>query len=320
MLKNFVRAASKRRHSRLLLVAAVLVLSAAAAAVLGGGSSSSSSARQLVNRQPAAPSGGASAAFNTVRAEARKAGRHVVVGHSVRNHTSRPLRDIRPVHVRHHQDVDSILRSLRSATKPSRSAVTGGVVQRTPAASKMPSPSQTFEGIDFPGVACNCLPPDTDGEIGQTQYVQIVNDGFQVFNKSGTTLLGPVDIATLWSGLGGNCELNGDGDPIVLYDQLANRWLVSQFAGSSVPTDECIAVSASNDATGAWHQYDFALGSNFFDYPHIGVWPDAYYMSDIVFNSSGTAYLGPQPFAFNRAAMLAGSPATFITFPTTVAS
>ena len=319
VLKNVVLAASARRHARLVLVAAVLVLSATAAALLAS-SSGPSSTRQLVNRQPAAPSGSVSASFKAVRAEARKAGRHVVVGHSVRNHTSLPLRDIRPVHVRHHQDPESALRSLGSARQPSRAAVTGGIVQRTPAAKKVPSPSQTFEGIDFPGVACNCLPPDTDGEVGQTQYVQVVNDGFQVFSKTGTTVLGPVDIATIWSGLGGNCEINGDGDPIVLYDQLANRWVVSQFAGATIPTDECIAVSATNDATGAWHQYDFNLGSNFFDYPHIGVWPDAYYMSDIVFNSAGTAYLGPQPFAFNRAAMLAGSPATFITVPTTPSS
>ena len=62
----------------------------------------------------------------------------------------------------------------------------------------------------------------------------------------------------------------GDGDPVVLYDQLANRWVVSQFAGASVPTDECIAVSTTSDATGSWNRYGFHLGSNFFDYPHLG--------------------------------------------------
>jgi hypothetical protein len=108
-------------------------------------------------------------------------------------------------------------------------------------------------------------------------------------------------------------ENNGDGDPVVLYDQLANRWLISQFAGSGVPTDECIAVSTSSDATGSWNRYDFHLGTDFFDYPHLGVWPDAYYMSMNVFNSAGTLFLGPQPFAFDRAAMLAGNPATFVT-------
>ena len=178
----------------------------------------------------------------------------------------------------------------------------------------MPSPLLNFNGIGFPGVACNCAPPDTDGEVGATQYVQIVNEGYQVFNKTtGASVLGPVGISTIWTGFTGPCETAGDGDPVVLYDQLANRWLVSQFAGAGVPTDECIAVSTTSDATGSYNRYGFHLGTNFFDYPHLGVWPDAYYMSMNVFNSSGTAFLGPQPFAFDRAKMLAGLPATFIT-------
>src|SRR5207244_8822620 len=105
---------------------------------------------------------------------------------------------------------------------------------------------------------------------------------------------------------------NGSGDPVVLYDHLANRWLISQFAGASTITDECVAISTTSDATGSYYRYGFHLGSNFFDYPHLSVWPDAYYMSMNVFNSSGTAFLGPQPFAFDRANMLLGLPATFV--------
>ena len=180
----------------------------------------------------------------------------------------------------------------------------------------MPSPTLNFDGVLFPGVACNCAPPDTNGEVGATQYVQDVNVGFQVFNKStGASVFGPVDIATLWQTLGGTCFNFGDGDPVVLYDQIANRWVITQFAGSSVPTDECIAVSTTSDATGSYNAYDFNLGTDFFDYPKFGVWPDAYYMSMNVFNSSATAFLGVQPFAFDRAAMLAGLPnPTFVTF------
>ncbi len=178
----------------------------------------------------------------------------------------------------------------------------------------MPSTITNFEGIQFPGVTCNCAPPDTNGEVGATQYVQMVNRGFQVFDKqTGASLLGPANIATVWQGFGGVCETNGRGDPVVLYDQLADRWLISQFAGASIPTNECIAISATSDATGSYHRYDFNLGSNFFDYPHLSVWPDAYYMSMNVFNSLATSYLGPQPFAFDRAKMLAGLPATFVT-------
>ena len=185
-------------------------------------------------------------------------------------------------------------------------------VQSKLPAPKMPDPLLQFEGIDFPGVNCNCAPPDTNGEVGSTQYVQIVNEGLQVWDKAtGNSLMGPIGITTLWSGFGGVCENNGEGDPVALYDQLANRWVVSQFAGTAQPTHECVAVSTSDDATGSYHRYDFDLGSafgnNFYDYPKLGVWPDAYYMSTNVFNAGGTAFLGPQPFAMDRTAMLAGN-------------
>jgi hypothetical protein len=178
----------------------------------------------------------------------------------------------------------------------------------------IPGTTLNFDGIPFPGVGCDCAPPDTDGEVGLTQYVQIVNEGFEVFDKStGASVLGPLAISTIWTGFGGLCETSGHGDPILIYDQLANRWVVSQFAGAAAnPTDECVAVSTTSDATGSYNRYGFHLGSNFFDYPKLSVWPDAYYMSMIVFNSAGTAYLGPQPFAFDRTAMLAGNPATFV--------
>ncbi len=315
-LKHLIRAATASRRSRLVIVAAILVLSAAAIAVLGG-STRSSSPRQLVNRQPAAATSGTAASFQAVRAAAHKLGRRVVVGHSVRNDTSRPLRRMKPAARPTGHELEPVARPLshRISRQPARA---GGVVQSTPTASNMPSPSLTFEGMNQ-AVACPCLPPDTDGEAGPSQYVQIANSALQVFNKSGASVLGPLPISTLWGGFGGVCETQDYGDPIVLYDQLAGRWVVSQFNGpggalpGGAPTDECIAVSTSSDATGSYFRYDFHLGSNFFDYPKLGVWPDAYYMSDIVFTADGNSYLGPQPFAFNRAAMLTGAAASFIT-------
>src|SRR6476620_455465 len=235
---------------------------------------------------------------------------------SYHNDTSKPLRDIKPqplvpkaVHENENPKIPNKHKDAADPVVQSRFSDLTSLMTVN-----MPSPLLNFNGIGFPGVACNCAPPDTDGEVGATQYVQMVNEGFQVFDKtSGASVLGPVGITTLWSGFNGPCETAGDGDPVVLYDQLANRWVISQFAGASVPTDECIAVSTTSDATGSWNRYGFHLGSNFFDYPHLGVWPDAYYMSMNVFNSSGTLFLGPQPFAFDRAKMLAGQPATFIT-------
>src|SRR5438046_418555 len=176
----------------------------------------------------------------------------------------------------------------------------------------LPTPILSWNGIPFPGVSCNCAPPDTDGEVGKTQYVQMVNEGLQVFDKvTGTSLLGPVAISSIWSGFGGACQTGGSGDPIVIYDQLADRWIISQFAvpsGASVPQDECIAISQTGDATGAWYRYGFHLTSNFLDYPKLGMWPDGYYMSANVFNTSGTAFLGPQPFVFDLVKMLVGDP------------
>ncbi|MEO7430445.1 MAG: hypothetical protein ABIR62_00060 [Dokdonella sp.] len=191
--------------------------------------------------------------------------------------------------------------------------VTDPVIQHTQSPiSAMPLSILSFDGM---GPSCGCAPPDTNGEVGATQFVQMTNSGYQVYNKTtGASVLGPLATSAIWAGFGGVCETSGHGDPIVLYDQLAQRWLISQFAGGSTITDECVAISTTSDATGSYNRYGFHLGSNFFDYPHLGMWPDGYYMSMNVFNASGTAYLGPQPFAFDRAAMIAGTPgATFVT-------
>src|SRR5689334_12627034 len=237
-------------------------------------------------------------------------------GASVRNDTSIPVREMKQKPIDFGPEREAALNpKIRHfhEDKPDK------VVQQTATGpdfptANIPAADMNFNGIPFPGVACNCAPPDTDGEVGATQYVQIVNEGFQVFDKTtGASLLGPSGISTIWSGFGGVCESNGNGDPVVLYDQLADRWIISQFAGSGVPTDECVAVSTTGDATGSYHRYDFHLGSNFFDYPHLSVWPDGYYMSMNVFNSTGTAFLGPQAFVFDRAKMLQGLPASFIT-------
>jgi hypothetical protein len=240
----------------------------------------------------------------------------VIVGASIRNDTSPPLRDMKQAKLKEKVEHEANENpKLPNNHKNSPDPVVQGPGSLLAFAGiNIPTPILNFDGIVYPGVSCNCAPPDTNGEVGATQYVQMVNEGYQVFNKTtGASVLGPSGITTLWSGFGGVCQNNGSGDPVVMYDQIANRWIISQFAGASVPTDECIAVSTTSDATGSYNRYDFHLGSNFFDYPHLSVWPDAYYMSMNVFNSAGTAFLGPQPFAFDRTKMLAGLPATFIT-------
>jgi hypothetical protein len=176
----------------------------------------------------------------------------------------------------------------------------------------MPGLLASFNGIGFPGVNCNCAPPDTNGDVSLTQYVQTVNTGFQVFSKTGTSLYGPAAINTIWSGFGGPCQSRNDGDPVVLYDQAADRWLISQFTAAS-PYNECVAISQTSDATGAWYRYAFQLStSDFPDYPHLGVWSDGYYMS-VNWFVNGTSYGGPRPYVFNRSRMLLGQSATFQT-------
>src|SRR6266542_2591824 len=237
-------------------------------------------------------------------------GNGVIVGISYHNDTSPPLRDMKqlPVELRPEREANPNPRVPRHHRD-----IPDEAVQDQAVSPSIPGTALNFDGIPFPGVACNCAPPDTNGEVGSTQYVQIVNEGFQVFDKStGASVLGPSGISTIWTGFGGVCENNGEGDPIVLYDQIANRWIISQFAGMSSPTDECVAVSTTSDATGSYNRYGFHLGNNFFDYPKLSVWPDAYYMSMNVFNPPGVLFLGPQPFAFDRAAMLAGNPASFV--------
>src|SRR5205823_3580543 len=119
-------------------------------------------------------------------------------------------------------------------------------------------------------------PPDTNGAVGATQFVEVVNGSFAVLDKAtGTALYGPAAFNTVWQGFGGGCETNNDGDPIAQYDKAANRWVMTQFSVSTKPYFQCVAVSATADATGAWYRYAFPM-TYFPDYPKLGVWPDAY--------------------------------------------
>ncbi len=162
----------------------------------------------------------------------------------------------------------------------------------------------SFDGISF-ATGGTGSPPDTVGAVGPNHYVQMVNGSIQIFNKSGTTLYGPVLSNTIWSGFGGTCQTRNDGDPIVLYDRQADRWLVTQFTVAS-PYMICAAVSTTPDPTGSYYRYAFNVGSDLPDYFKFGVWADAYYMS--ANESTYTAY------AFNRTNMLAGAAATFVKF------
>jgi len=191
--------------------------------------------------------------------------------------------------------------------------VQDSVIQQTVSPST-PTTGLSFEGLGNGqyGFVVNSAPPDTNGTVGATQYVQWVNSSFAIFNKTtGALIAGPTNGNTLWSGFGGGCQTNNDGDPVVLYDKAAQRWVFSQFSVSTTPFLQCIAVSTTSDATGTYNRYSFQY-SNFDDYPKMGVWSDGYYETFNMFN--GNTFVGADACAYNRSAMLAGTAATQICF------
>jgi hypothetical protein len=188
----------------------------------------------------------------------------------------------------------------------------------------MPTPILTFEGYRQQDNYNNnnglgVLPPDTNGDAGPNHYFQWNNIGFRIFDKNGNTVYGPANGNTLFDAFTPACSTNNDGDPIVLYDTMAGRWLASQFVvstGASGPSYQCIAISTSSDPTGSYHRYEFLSSPTLFeDYPHFGVWPDldgtggynggAYYMATNEFSSAIT-FAGAGFFAFDRKKMLNG--------------
>ena len=176
----------------------------------------------------------------------------------------------------------------------------------------IPFPASVFNdilglGIEFPGFSMRYIPPDTSGAVGLTQYVQWVNSSFAVFDKlSGNSVYGPVDGNTLWTGFGGPCETNNDGDPLVVYDKAADRWVLSQFTlQGGPPYFQCVAVSTTADATGSYNRYAFAY-DEFPDYPKMGVWPDAYYITFNMFTPPSFGFNGAKVCAYDRASMIAG--------------
>jgi len=192
---------------------------------------------------------------------------------------------------------------------------TGGSIQQGITGTSAASIGVSFEGLDNVN---GYIPPDTQGDIGPGHYVQVVNASFAIWDREGTLLHGPADLNTVWSGFGGPCDTTNDGDPIVLYDHLVDRWLISQFALPSYPNGpfyQCIAISQNGDPTGSWYRYEFLWSSNKMnDYPHFGVWEDGYYMAVNQFAAGTLDWAGQGVAVFERDEMLSGNPARMIQF------
>jgi hypothetical protein len=233
--------------------------------------------------------------------------------------TTIPMRDMVSVHVeegKHEKPLRLILKKGAITPKPD------GALQTLANTSVSVGNVTSFAGLGVGGgYTPNAAPPDTNGAVGATQYVQWVNESFAVYNKStGAKMAGPTTGNTLFQALGSThpCAAHNDGDPIAQYDKLADRWVLTQFSvtrGTSQGFWQCVAVSKTSDATGAYNVYAFNYGTGSFnDYPKLGIMPSGYYITFNIFNGAGTSFLGSKLCAYDRASMLTGAAANQVCF------
>jgi subtilisin-like proprotein convertase family protein len=213
-------------------------------------------------------------------------------------------------------------RSIPHMRAQSAAALVDPVVQAALGGPNIPATTVTFEGMGsgLAGFTVQSAPPDTDGDIGPNHYVQIVNSGTTIFNRAGVKLLGPFNTNTLFNGFGGACATTNDGDGVVRYDRIADRWVIAQFSvnGGNGPFFQCVAVSTTPDPTGTYNRYQFSYPA-FNDYPKMGLWPDGYYTTYNMFGAAPNfPFLGGKVCAFDRVKMLTGAAATQQCFDTGV--
>jgi len=180
-----------------------------------------------------------------------------------------------------------------------------------------------FEGVsnqdNFNIFGFRVNPPDPVGDVGPNHYVEMVNLAYAVYDKSGNLLAGPFDTGTLWAGFPIEDCTDPSGDPIVLYDQQVNRWILSQFTTRGTPFYyNCVAVSKTPDPTGEYYLYAFQTQRDmtptdppieayyFPDYPKYGVWTDSYLMTTRDFGDLGG--YGVSVYALEKAKMISGNP------------
>ena len=179
----------------------------------------------------------------------------------------------------------------------------------------VPGVGVSFKGLDLQSWGAG-WPPDTDGDVGPSHYIQAVNTSIGIFNKTGTRLAA-FTFNTFFDGTGTPCDASNQGDPVVLYDWVSGRWIITDFAWSSTrgPFYECIAVSKTTDpVSGGWWFYALQASSNALqDYPKLGVWSDGIYMTANMFTRART-YSGVKVWALNRDDMINGLPLRNVAF------
>ena len=177
-----------------------------------------------------------------------------------------------------------------------------------------------FEGLDFATWGAG-HPPDTNGDVGPTYYIEAVNTSIGIYNKFDGTRVAAFTFDTFMSqGHFGNlCDTENFGDPVALYDSFEDRWVITDFAftldGSGNVVNppgafQCFAVSKSGDpVSGGWNYYSINTTGGLGDYPKFGIWPDGLYMSVNMFGyPAGASFQNTRLYALNKAQMYAGVP------------
>lgn len=310
-----VRMTNVNRRKAALALLALLLIAALGSSLRGWAVNQNGSATAARTNNSGvtslAPAGATSDGKNAGSGTSQTRSTSTTIGQSVKNDVSPALRTMRPLREAPQKQSNEGPENLGLDLSKQQGKIVDTALQTRMGNAQMPTPIANFEGTAFHG----SFPADPNGDVGPNHYVQWVNTQFQIFTKTGVSVYGPADGNTLWTGFGGPCETRNDGDPIVQYDPLAQRWLLSQFNIPGGPTGfyQCIAISQTSDPTSSYYRYAFLMSTTLMnDYPKFGVWPDAYYMS--IVNFQGDTYVGPSAVAFDRARMLAGQPATFQRF------
>jgi hypothetical protein len=216
--------------------------------------------------------------------------------------------------------------------KPTRPDLTALQASENIPLAPMPNPNRNFAGLSFSdtitgGQAGAGWPPDINGDVGRNHYIEAVNDSYAIYNKSGVLQSAFTENSLFASGIA-PCNGHSEGDPVVVYDQLNDRWILSHFAftvsGNNpiAPFYQCIAVSKTSDpVAGGWWLYSFRMDAisgvtpagYFNDYAKFGIWNDGcLYMGTNEFNmNSGAAFSGVLFASFPVAAMESGAAANF---------
>ncbi|HEY6213978.1 MAG TPA: carboxypeptidase-like regulatory domain-containing protein, partial [Vicinamibacterales bacterium] len=183
-----------------------------------------------------------------------------------------------------------------------------------------PPPGANFAGLDYANWGAG-HPPDTNGDVGPTYYIQTINTSIGIFDKSNGNRVAAFTFNSFMSqgNFGNLCDTDNFGDPVVVYDSFEDRWIITDFAFKLDASQnvinppgsfQCFAVSMNGDpVSGGWNYYSINTTGGLGDYPKFGIWPDGLYMSANMFDYAASgSFQDTRLYAFNKAQMYAGSP------------